>query len=105
MKSHYPGNSVLTGCRDCGCLILHSHPLSNQGRDDFKSKFDNVHVSIFYDMATKHYLHIIKGSPEKLFCSCRNTIEQLIGDKEIKRVLEWAHVPEALIQQEGDYWG
>ena len=94
----YKSDYLDTGCRDCGRRIIHCHPLSNVGKSEMFDRYDNVHVTIYYDYNSRHYLHIIKGAQEKMFFSCMTLLNDLVRDGEIKKVLEWAAVPEAQIQ-------
>ncbi len=82
-----------TGCRDCGRVINHPHPMSSVGHSMYH-QFHNVHVTIYYDPITKHFLHYIHGSEEKVFLSCRETLSKLVTDKAIGSTLKWAGVEE-----------
>lgn len=81
---------VKTDCKDCGHRVYHS-PIKDNKCAGMAEKFDNVHVTIFYDFASRHYMTLIKGMTQKIFMSCALSIEQIQGDKEVGLVLAWAN--------------
>lgn len=84
---------VRTGCKDCGHTIYHA-PLHNEWVANMAEKYNNEHVKILYHYESRHYLTIIKGTVQKVFMSCAQSIEQLMGEKEVGRVLAWANTGE-----------
>lgn len=54
-------------------------------------KFANVHVIIFYDYVSRHYMVVIKGTPDKCVMSCAQQLEELKSSGEIEKILAWAN--------------
>lgn len=80
---------VKTDCKDCGHNIYHA-PVYSNSCANMAEKFDDDRVIIFYDYTSRHYMTVIKGTQQKVFMSCAQSIEQLQRDNEVVKVLAWA---------------
>lgn len=80
---------VKTDCKDCGHKIYHA-PLYSSWVANMASKYNDINLQVFYDYTSRHYMTVIKTTPERCFMSCALTLEQIIEKQEMEKVLAWA---------------